>query len=121
MQKSLLFKLLAIGALTLVICIALGMISDTVGERANFRQQAVASIATDSVRQQSIAGPVLVIRYEDSWEETVREDGKDTLVQRTAARKFLVFPDQLALGGAIDTYRRYRGIHQVLVYSGRHR
>jgi inner membrane protein len=113
--------LLAIGGLTLLICIALGLIGDTISERADFRQQAIASIATDSVRQQSIAGPVLVIRYNDEYEELEREDKSERMVKRVVPRKFLVFPTRLAIGGAIETHRRYRGIHQVLVYSGQHR
>jgi inner membrane protein len=121
MQKSLLYKLLAIGGLTLLICIALAMIGDTVRERAAFRQQAVASIANDSVRQQTIAGPVLVIPYHDEYQELVSEAGKDSLVKRVVRRTFLVYPNQLGINGSVETHRRYRGIHQVLVYSGQHR
>ncbi len=122
MQRTLLFKILAIAGLTLLIAIAVAMIQATIRERANFRQEAVASIATDSVRQQIIAGPVLVIPYDDEYEEVAKpdDDSKRAVVTRVAHRRFLVFPSQLTIAGKIDTDRRYRGIHQVLVYSGRH-
>ena len=125
MQRTLLFKLLAIFGLTLLIGIALLMIQATIEERSQFRKAAVASIAADSVREQTITGPVLVIGYLDEYEEqTEVGDGlakRKENVMRSVRRKFLVFPNQLNIDSAIDTDRRYRGIHQVLVYSGRHK
>ena len=122
MQRTLLFKLLAIAGLTLLIAIAVAMIQSTIGERARFREEAVQSIANDSVRQQIVAGPVLVIPYDDEYEELAKADegGKRAVVTQVAHRRLLVFPNQLSIGGRIDTYRRYRGIHQVLVYLGQY-
>jgi inner membrane protein len=120
-----LFKLLIIFALTLLICFLLSMIEWTIKERSGFRQQAVESIANDSVREQTITGPVLTIRYTDDFEELVAVDGdkegKKELVARSVSRYHLVFPNELAIAGDIKTDRRYRGIHQVLVYSGEHK
>ncbi len=124
MQRTLLFKIIAILGLTLLICIPLVMIQNTIVERTQFRQAAVDSIASDSVRAQTIAGPVLVIRYTDEYDEEV--DVADALgkrkeiVVRSVSRKFLVFPNDLVVGSEIKTGRRYRGIHQVLVYDGQH-
>ena len=42
------------------------------------------------------------------------------LLRRTVQRRLLVYPNELQINGNIDTDRRYRGIHQVLVYSGQH-
>ena len=124
MQRTLLFKILIVIALTLVICIPLSMIHFTLSERAAFREQAVASIAADSVREQTITGPILVIRYSDTYDETVTvPDGAKTkteIVTRTESRSYLVFPNELAVDSSIQTDRRYRGIHQVLVYGGKH-
>lgn len=125
MQKTLLYKLAAILGLTVLICIALSMIQATIAERSAFRQAAVASIAADSVREQTVTGPLLVIRYVDDYDERIEvSDGlgkrKET-VARSVKRKFFVFPNELAIDSVIDTDRRYRGIHQVLVYGARHR
>jgi inner membrane protein len=124
MQRTLLFKILAVIALTVLICIPLSMINFTIMERAQFRQQAVASIAADSVREQTITGPILVIRYTDEYNETVSvPDGAKTrteIVARSISRSHLVFPNDLAIDSTIKTDRRYRGIHQVLVYGGKH-
>jgi inner membrane protein len=124
MQRTLLLKILAIIGLTLLICIPLAMIGSTVSERAKFRDEAVASIAADSVREQTLTGPVLVLRYTDQFDETVETpDGdrvKKQIVARSVARTHLVFPNDLAVDSTIKTDRRYRGIHQVLVYGGKH-
>ena len=124
MQRTLLFKILAILALTILICIPLAMINSTIAERGQFRAQAVASIAADSVREQTITGPVLVIRYTDDYDEVVKTaDGdkiKTETVARSVARVHLVFPNELGINSTIRTDRRYRGIHQVLVYGGQH-
>ncbi|MFP5390042.1 MAG: cell envelope integrity protein CreD [Gammaproteobacteria bacterium] len=117
MQKNLMYKIVAIVGLTLLIVIALAMIESTIRERARFRDQAVASIATESVRQQVIAGPVLVISYDDEFEAPEAADGKTTMVTQVVHRKHLVFPNQLSVNGTVDTDRRHRGIHQVLVYT----
>lgn len=124
MQRTLLFKILAIMALTLLICIPLAMINSTITDRAQFRAEAVASIAKDSVREQTITGPVLVIRYTDQFEETVRvpegDAFKTQIEARAVERTHLVFPNDLAVGSNIKTDLRHRGIHQVLVYGGQH-
>lgn len=124
MQRTLLFKILIILGLTALIGVPLAMILNTIVERSQFRQEAVNSIANDSVREQTITGPILVIRYTDEYDEliTFEEDGKkktDT-VARSVQRAHLVFPNDLDVRSSIKTDRRYRGIHQVLVYGGKH-
>ncbi|MCU6498125.1 cell envelope integrity protein CreD [Rugamonas sp. A1-17] len=121
MQKKLLFKLLAIGGLTVVLGIALMLIQSTIDERLRFHDQAVQSVANDSVREQVVVGPVLVIPYSEEIEAGDDADPKARRPTRTVSHRKLVYPNDLQLDGAINTERRYRGIHQVLVYSGLHR
>lgn len=124
MQRPLLFKMIIIFVLTVLIGIPLLMIQGTIEERAQFRAEAVASIAAATEREQTVTGPVLVIRYTDDYDEEqlVSEDGKSVkkTVAHSVARQFIAFPNELAYGSTIKTDRRYRGIHQVLVYSGVH-
>jgi inner membrane protein len=126
MQRSLLFKILIVVGLMAIIGIPLAMIQSTISERMAFRQEAVRSIASDSVRQQTLIGPVLIIPYTEQYEELVTlgvKDGdiqKTKTVTRTFNRKFSAFPNDLKITGNIDTDRRHRGIHEVLVYSGQH-
>lgn len=130
MQKTLLIKALIVFGLMLLIGLPLLMIQETIKERMLFRQQAVDSIAADSVREQTIIGPILVIPYTEQYEERVEvaadKDQKSSvparteLQRRSMQRRLLVYPNNLQVNGNIDTDRRYRGIHQVLVYSGQH-
>lgn len=124
MQRTLLFKILIIFGLMAVIGIPLAMIQSTISERIAFRQEAVRSIASDSVRQQTIIGPILIIPYTEQYDEliTVRdgENQRTKTVSRTFNRKFSIFPNNLKITGSIDTDRRHRGLHEVLVYSGQH-
>lgn len=120
MQKTLLYKTLMIIGLTLLIGLALMMIESTIAERMRFRADAVASIAADSVREQTIVGPLLVLPYVDDYDERVVVDGKPETQHHSVERRVLVFPGDLLVNGSIDTDRRYRGIHQVLVYSGQY-
>ncbi|MES2901316.1 MAG: cell envelope integrity protein CreD [Pseudomonadota bacterium] len=120
MQKSLFLKVLIILGLTVLIFILMAVISNTIEERSEYRQQAVHSIANDSVREQTITGPILIIPYTDEYEETLEVEGKKEVVTRNVQREHLVFPSDYTVEGSVDTDRRYRGIHQVLVYSGHH-
>lgn len=124
MQKFLLFKMLMVAGLMAVMFIPLAMIQATIHDRMAFRAQAVASIAADSVGEQTVIGPVLVIPYKEEYEEEQAVAGavpkRMELVKRAENRRHLVFPNDLQVSGSIETDRRYRGIHQVLVYSGQH-
>jgi inner membrane protein len=112
MQKKLLYKCLIILGLMLLIGLPLMLVQSTIDERLRFHQKAVDSIAEDSVRAQTVIGPVLVLPYTEEF-----RDG-DTL--RSTVRRKLVFPNELKIAGKINTERRYRGIHQVLIFSGGH-
>lgn len=122
MQRSLLIKTMMVIGLTLIIYIPLVMIQSTISERIWFRNEAVRSIATDSVNEQTLIGPVLVIPYTDEYEE--KEDIGDAkvpqtrTVQRKLNKRLMLFPNDLRIKGGIETDHRYRGIHKVLVYSG---
>jgi inner membrane protein len=124
MQKALLLKILMVLLLMAGIGIPLAMIQSTISERMRFRDEAVKSIATDSVREQTLIGPILVLPYTEEFEveeEVGDEKNRKTKIttQRISQRKY-IFPNDLQIRGTVDTDRRYRGIHKVLVYSGQY-
>ncbi len=124
MQKTLLFKILFIIGLMLLILIPLGMIDATIDQRGAFRAQAVAGIAAESVREQTVVGPILVRPYTEDYVEKVEETEKGVtkvkLEKRSIERRQIVFPTELQVAGEVVIERRYRGIHKVLVYGGQH-
>ncbi|MEO7497560.1 MAG: cell envelope integrity protein CreD [Massilia sp.] len=124
MQKALFIKTLIIVGLMFIIGVPLLLVQATIRERIAFRNEAVASVAADSVREQTMIGPILVLPYTDEYEEKVTSvvnGAEKTEVRKSVAeRRQLVFPETLKIEGMIDTDHRYRGIHQVLVYSGQY-
>ena len=106
MQKTLFVKALIVFGLMLVIGLPLLMIQETIKERMEFRQEAVDSIAADSVREQTIIGPILVIPYVEQYDERVEiaadKDQKSDVPARTQVqrrsmqRRLLVYPNYLA-------------------------
>ncbi|AZP11888.1 cell envelope integrity protein CreD [Undibacterium parvum] len=123
MQRTLLFKTLIVALLMLLIGVPLMMIQATISDRMRFRDAAVRSIAADSVSEQTLLGPILVLPYSETYEEQEIVDSvsKKTVARRyTLQHKHLVYPNDLKLTGTVDTDHRYRGIHKVLVYSGQH-
>ncbi len=122
MQRTLILKTIIVIALTLLIAVPLMMIQATIGERIRFHDEAVRSIAADSVSEQTVVGPVLVLPYSDSYEEEeIDADSKKKVVrQYSLLKRHLVYPNSLVIDGSVDTDQRYRGMHKVLIYSGRH-
>ncbi len=123
MQKILIIKVILIGLLMAIIAIPLAMIDSTISERIRFRNEAIRSIANDSVGEQMLVGPVLALPYTDSYtvQEVIDETPKRTVQKEYAVnRVHYVFPNEMVLKGTVDTDQRYRGIHKVLVYSGTH-
>ena len=101
-------RLLAFGALLLVLMIPLGMINEQVQERANRREAAAESVRASWGGAQMLAGPMLRL----PWRETWMEDG--TLRSRTGV--LMLLPDVVSIEGRLDTEERRRGIFGVPVY-----
>ncbi|QNA90221.1 cell envelope integrity protein CreD [Massilia sp. Dwa41.01b] len=122
MQRTLLFKILTIVGLILLICVPLTMIENMIETRSAYRAEAVESVASSSVREQTVVGPVLVIQYTDDYEEKVDtgDPAGKAVVNRSVQREHLVFPNDLQINGKIDTFKRKRGIFNVLYYKGVH-
>lgn len=122
MQKKLIGKILAILVVMAVIGVSLAMVQSTVSERMAFRAEAARSIAEDSVGEQRILGPVLVVPYTEEYKVSKKSgSGEDESRTERIEARMLVFPNQMSVDGSFGTERRYRGIHQVLVFDGQHR
>src|SRR4051812_25395592 len=121
MQKALFLKTLIVLALTLLIAVPLSLIDSTISERMQYREEAVHSIATDSVGEQTVIGPLLVIPYTDEWEEEVAIPPKTKKIKRNGEweeeevanspktkkvkhndnKRLIVFPNELHIKGSI--------------------
>jgi inner membrane protein len=133
-SSSLLARCGLIVVIALALHIPLGMVRSLILEREFLHQTATGEIATSWGEYQTISGPVLVVPYE------VWEDRKEAVTERSRIRvkgmppqeveetKYItsrhyiprhkiILPAQLAFAAELDTEIRYRGIHQMVVYT----
>jgi inner membrane protein len=114
----LILKAAAVGLLTLLLLIPLGMINGTIAERSMYRQQAVESVARSFAGPQVLAGPVLVVPYEDAREVRTKDAaGVETISVERTAGQWTYFPRTLVLDGRVLPDKRKRGLHEVRVYA----
>ncbi|HUG23978.1 inner membrane CreD family protein [Piscinibacter sp.] len=111
--NSLVLKVLAIVAITVVLMLALGRIGGLVEERQMRSREAQDSVEQSLAGRQSLLGPVLLSARVEEWDTSVGE-GKDrkTVTER---REFLLAatPRQLAVQAGATMEPRYRGLFKV--------
>lgn len=117
MRFWLILKLVAIGALSLVILIALFLVEGLITDRQNYRKQATDEIATSYASEQRIVGPVLVQPYRQVIQEETIQDGQKRLIPRTIESTYTVFPTELKVKGEMKPSLRRHGLYQVPVYE----
>jgi inner membrane protein len=111
-------KAALVGFLMLVLLVPLAMINGTIGERARYRDEAVAKVAESYAGPQSIAGPVLVVPYVDTHrEESLDGAGHAIVAERRSQGHWLYFPRAMALDGKVLPAERRLGLHRVRVYE----
>jgi inner membrane protein len=109
-RKSVTLKLLVIGFLILVLLIPASMLTSLVYERENIRDNAVQEVSEKWGLNQTVAGPVISVPYEEIIEN---EEGKPT--KRSGYAHFL--PDTVNISGGLMPEKRYRGIYVVVLYK----
>lgn len=108
-KNFVIFKMLAIGFLTLLLLIPTAMIGSLINEREQRRNEAIHEIDAKWGDKQTIAGPIISVPYR----KIVQQDGK--AVELLEYAHFL--PDTLLVKGSITPEMRQRGIYQVVVYN----
>ena len=99
MRFWLILKLAAIGALSLVILIALFLVDGLIQSRQNYRAEATEAIGSSYASQQRLVGPMLVQPYRQVISEDRIEDGVKRVVQRTIESAYTTFPTELTVKG----------------------
>ena len=111
-------KIAMVAVMTLAILIPLAMVRDVIHERQRYRDEAVASIASDIGRAQVLGGPVLVVPYTEITTRQVQEgDGGTRQVSERRERRWTFFPEQLKVAGSLSPDVRKRGLHAVRIYE----
>ena len=111
-------KVLMVSGMTLAILVPLLMVRGVIGERQQYRAEAVAEVARSYAGAQAFAGPVLVVPYTETvLVEEADEDGKPRLVERDRDGQWVFFPQTLEVGGPLRPETRRLGLHEVRVYE----
>ena len=123
MHRPLLFKSIIISLLVLLILIPLEMVRSTIAERVSYREEAIQSILTSHAGTQTLTGPILVIPYKETVSipmPPVRIENGEQISQtkfQTIEKNLLIFPEVLHMTGTLKPEKRYRGIHEILLYE----
>jgi inner membrane protein len=113
---ALLLKLAVIGALTLVILIALYLVDGVISDRQAYRDDAVTSITASYASEQKIFGPLLVQPYRQVVEGQSTDGGRKPLPSTTEST-YTTFPRTLVVKGALQPSIRRHGLYRVPVYE----
>ncbi len=119
LRHSALFKVLALLALTLLLCIPLSEIDGLIRERGASQNEAAEELARTYSGPQTLVGPLIVVPYVERWRETERNERGQIIgtVERSTEMGHLVFPEKLDLQGRLLPQERYRGIFRIPFYT----
>lgn len=113
------FKAGMVVVLTLAILIPLQMIRGVIHERQRYREQVVRDIGASFGGPQTLAGPLLVVPYEERVAEIVTDqNGNQRPGSGRRSGQWVFFPDVLSIDGQLKPDVRRRGLHQFACTSG---
>lgn len=106
-------KGIIIFVLVLVLLIPASMVESLIYERQSRREEAVSEVSGKWGARQTLAGPFLALPY-----EVVSRDDKGKETDRHIEYAYFL-PDELKINGDVTPEKRYRGIFEVILYSGK--
>ena len=119
MDRKLLYKVLAIGAMAVLLLVPLSMVEGQIRERSQRQREVQENIADSSAGEQALAGPVLAIHYLETVEvPAAAEKAAQWAAPRREVfeRTLLLPPDELEIDGETAVEIRRRGIYQVRLF-----
>ena len=99
--------------------IPLSMVEDKILERSGYHDQVVIDIGNSWTREQTLMGPLVVVGYQTvKYNKAWNKESKIYETKSVYSHKTALLPLHSLVGNIyIDTERRYRGIHEVPVYT----
>lgn len=120
MQKTLFIKLLAIGALTLILLIPLSMVREVISARQQRQFEVEQTVAASSAGPQVLLGPILAIPYLEKVVTKTLGDGKRETVTVTDVGKLALFmPETLNIENVATVEAKYKGLYKALVFENK--
>lgn len=105
--------------IAVVLTIPLFAVYLLVYDRQNQSEVARSSIAEGWGGPQTLAGPILVIPYQEAVTETVTEGGRQVTKQTTVWRELALAPTSADIRSTLTPERRKRSIYEAVVYGAR--
>jgi inner membrane protein len=106
-------KLLLIGVLIIALLIPQFLVTKLVEERQQYSDEVNYEVSKNWSGHQNIAGPFLVIPYNQLVSEKI--DGKNTTTLER--RNLIINPNDLNFNGKISTDKKYRSLYEVILYT----
>lgn len=119
MDKKLLFKMLAIGLMSILLLIPLSLIEDQIRGRNQRQNQVKQNIADSAADMQTLSGPIIALRYHQAVEPEVSKDpetGRITRTPRYVVKTRYLAPESLNITGDAKVETRHRGIYQARLF-----
>jgi inner membrane protein len=109
-RSKLLIKSGIIGVIILILQIPTYYVTNLIQERESRKKEAIAEVSSKWAGRQNIIGPVLVIPY---W-VTIN----DTAFSKNRTKQLAYFlPDSLRIDAVVTPQEKYRGIYKVMLYT----
>ncbi|MEE1885506.1 cell envelope integrity protein CreD [Pedobacter flavus] len=112
---TMLFKIFLIGFITILLLIPSALIQELVIERQNRQTEVIKEVTDKWSTDQEIAGPVLVLPYQQTV--TTTEDGKTKAEQ--IKTNIYILPAQLNVLSDVSPELLHRGIYDAVVYNAK--
>ncbi len=104
LKRSILLRMILVGALSLALLVPSIIIMNLIGERESRRSAVISEVSDKWGTAQTISGPALTIPYYSDSKSATRE-------------YYHVLPESLSITATAVPEVRYRGIHRVVLYT----
>jgi inner membrane protein len=116
MKFPLLGKAVALGGVIILLLIGLHSVSGLVYERQMRQHEAEQSVAESLAGSQTVLGPVMKMRCDESWDYVVGEGKQRTLATDHKERVISAWPRALSVNASAAIEPRYRGLFKLNGY-----
>jgi len=110
MRANVLLKALIVGGAAVAFLVPLMMIWGVVQDRSRYRDKVTAEVATSTAQGQTLAGPLVVVRYRERMPSVKGEAGQ------VREGVDVLLPDSLSIRSKVRVETRQRGIYRVPVF-----
>ncbi len=118
LRNPLLSKILMISLMALLLLIPLTMIQSKVTERQFLQQGVQQDIARSASGPQTIAGPFLVLKYQETVRRMIKDnDGNEKISVGKVNGETILKPVSFKIDGSADVETRSRGIYQARLFN----